>query len=66
VTLYRGVYPVSFDVVKVERDEIRRTAIALLRDSGELAPGDLVLFTYGQQRGVAGATNTLQILTVPS
>jgi pyruvate kinase len=66
VTLYRGVYPVSFDVVKVERDEIRRTAIALLRDSGELAPGDLVLFTYGQQKGVAGATNTLQILTVPS
>ena len=65
VALYRGVYPVSFDVVKGERDEIRRAAIALLRESGDLAPGDLVLFTYGQQKGVAGATNTMQILTVP-
>ena len=65
VTLYRGVHPVSFDVVKVERDEIRRTAMNLLCRSGDLAPGDLVLFTYGQQKGIAGATNTMQILTVP-
>jgi pyruvate kinase len=65
VTLYRGVYPVSFDVVQVERDEIWLAAMALLRAKGELAPGDLVLYTYGQQKGVAGATNTMQILTVP-
>jgi pyruvate kinase len=56
---------VSFDVVQVERDEIWRAAMALLRAKGELAPGDLVLYTYGQQKGVAGATNTMQILTVP-
>ncbi|HEY5666979.1 MAG TPA: pyruvate kinase [Gammaproteobacteria bacterium] len=66
VTLYRGVYPVSFDVVKVERDEIWRVAMSLLRAKGDLAPGDLVLYTYGQQKGVAGATNTMQILTVPA
>jgi pyruvate kinase len=66
VTLYRGVYPVSFDVVKVERGEISRAAMSLLRAKGDLAPGDLVLYTYGQQKGVAGATNTMQILTVPA
>jgi pyruvate kinase len=66
VALYRGVYPVSFDVHKVERSEIRQAAMALLRQSGDLNPGDLVLFTYGQQRGVAGMTNTMQILTVPA
>jgi pyruvate kinase len=65
VALYRGVYPVSFDVHKVERSEIRQAAIALLRSTGDLNPGDLVLFTYGQQKGVAGMTNTMQILTVP-
>ena len=65
VTLYRGVYPVSFDVVRLERDEIRRNALSQLRQSGDLAPGDLVLFTHGQQKGVAGATNTMQILMVP-
>ncbi len=66
VTLYRGVYPVSFDVVKVERGEIWRAAMSLLRAKDELATGDLVLYTYGQQKGVAGATNTMQILTVPA
>lgn len=65
VALYRGVYPVSFDVHKAERDQIREAAMAILRSSGDLNPGDLVLFTYGQQKGVAGATNSMQILSVP-
>jgi len=65
VALYRGVYPVSFDVKKVERSEIRKSAIALLCSTGDLSPGDLVLFTYGQEKGVAGMTNTMQILSVP-
>ena len=65
VTLYRGVYPVSFDVVNVESERIQLAAMDRLRDAGDLVPGDLVLFTHGQQEGVAGATNTMQILTVP-
>jgi pyruvate kinase len=65
VTLYRGVYPVSFDVVNTERERIQYEAMASLLRSGDLNPGDLVLFTQGQQEGVAGATNTMQILTVP-
>jgi pyruvate kinase len=65
VTLYRGVYPVSFDVVNTERERIQYEAMASLLRSGDLNPGDLVLFTQGQQEGVAGATTTMQILTVP-
>jgi pyruvate kinase len=65
VTLYRGVFPVSFDVTSTEHDQIQDDAIELLRNVGDLATGDRVLFTQGQREGVAGATNTMQILTVP-
>jgi pyruvate kinase len=65
VTLYRGVYPVSFDVVNTDSDRIQQAAMEALLRSGDLRPDDLVLFTHGQQEGVAGGTNTMQILTVP-
>jgi len=65
VTLYRGVYPVSFDVVSTAREKIQHAAMQALQLSGDLQAGDLVLFTQGQQEGVRGATNTLQILSVP-
>jgi pyruvate kinase len=66
VTLYRGVYPVSFDVVSTAREKIQRTAMQALQRSGDLEAGDLVLFTQGQQEGVRGATNTMQVLSVPA
>jgi pyruvate kinase len=65
VTLYRGVYPVSFDVVNTETDRIQHEALTALIRSGDLNPGDLVLFTHGQQEGVAGGTNTMQVVTAP-
>jgi pyruvate kinase len=66
VTLYRGVFPVSFDVVNTEKGHIQHDALLALRQSGDLQPGDLVLFTQGQQEGVPGATNTMQVLSVPA
>lgn len=66
VTLYRGVFPVSFDVVNLEKEQIHQAAMQQLVRSGDLVAGDLVLFTHGQQEGVAGATNTLEILSVPA
>jgi pyruvate kinase len=65
VTLYRGVHPVSFDVVSAATNEMHETAFEVLIRSGDLVPGDLVLFTEGQFEGIAGGTNTMQILTVP-
>ena len=66
VTLYRGVYPVNFDIVSVGSNERMYQAIfAQLVADGAVAPGDKILFTKGEFEGISGGTNTLQILTVP-
>jgi len=65
VTLYRGVYPVSFDVTQTDPSNIHEHLFDSLRQNGALEPGDLVIFTRGELQGVSGGTNTMQILTVP-
>jgi pyruvate kinase len=66
VTLYRGVYPVNFDIVSMGSPErMYRSMFAQLIAEGAVAPGDKILFTMGEFEGVSGGTNTLQILTVP-
>ena len=64
VTLYRGVYPATFDVVETDPGEVYREAIQVLASERIVSRGDLVLFTAGGQRGVSGGTDTLQILEV--
>ena len=66
VSLYRGVYAVAFDVVHTDPLAIAESVFATLLKDGAVSPGDLVLFTKGDQQGVAGRTNTMQILTVPA
>jgi len=65
VTLYRGVYPVSFDVTQTDPSNIHEHLFESLRQNGALEPGDLVILTRGELQGVSGGTNTMQILTVP-
>jgi pyruvate kinase len=65
VSLYRGVYAVPFDVVHTADQTGTESVFATLLNDGAVSPGDLVLFTKGDQQGVAGRTNTMQILTVP-
>jgi pyruvate kinase len=66
VALYRGVYPASFDVVRIESGRIYQSAIEVLEKVGAVRSGDLVLFTSGDMAGVAGRTNSLRILEVGS
>lgn len=66
VTLYRGVYPVDFDVMQLEPRQIHASAFEVLFRFGAVEAGDLVLFTKGETEGVAGGTNTMQILSVPA
>ena len=66
VTLYRGVYPVSFDLEHMDPAHVHSAAFATLLRDGAVAPGDLVLLTRGQTKGVTGGTNTMQIVTVPA
>ena len=66
VSMYRGVYAVPFDVVHTDPScSVQESVFATLLRDGAVAPGDLVLFTKGDQEGVPGRTNTMQILTVP-
>jgi pyruvate kinase len=64
VTLYRGVYPVSFDVKAPEPAQLHGAIFALLLGIGLVEEGDLVILTKGELSGVSGGTNSLQILQV--
>ncbi|HET7650922.1 MAG TPA: pyruvate kinase [Gammaproteobacteria bacterium] len=64
VTLYRGVYPVAFDVMHTNPDHVLKDAADELRRQGKVQDGDIVICTKGEFSGVAGGTNSLKILRV--
>jgi pyruvate kinase len=65
VTLYRGVYPVMFDVQEAETtQELYHTIFARLLELSLVERGDLVILTKGELSGIEGGTNSLQILKV--
>jgi len=65
VSMYRGVYAVAFEEITSDDPVVTQTRVFdLLLRMGSVRPGDLVVLTMGQ-KGVAGRTNALQILTVP-
>jgi pyruvate kinase len=66
VKLYRGVYPFVFDVTSKNPSDVYERAFKLLLEDGVVVPGDRIVFTKGEFEGVAGGTNTMQILTVPN
>ncbi|MGD9107670.1 MAG: pyruvate kinase [Gammaproteobacteria bacterium] len=61
MNLYRGVYPIAFDVTKVPPTEVDRYAANKLRDNGILQEGDCVIITRGEVMGEHGHTNTMKI-----
>jgi pyruvate kinase len=65
VTLYRGVYPVIFDVTTGSTTEqLYRSIFAKLLELRLVERGDHVILTKGELSGVEGGTNSLQILKV--
>ena len=64
VTLYRGVYPVSFDVTTRSHPELNREAIEELVRRGAVRDGDVVIITKGDLMGVHGGTNAMKIIRV--
>ena len=64
VTLYRGVYPVSFDVTSTDHAEVNREALDELVRRGAVRDGDLVIITKGDLMGVHGGTNAMKIIRV--
>ncbi len=64
VTLYRGVYPVAFDVVQTDPEILYPTIFRLVIELGLARAGDLIIVTKGELTGVAGGTNSMKILQV--
>jgi len=64
VTLYRGVYPVSFDVTTPDHATVNKEAIEELMRRGAVRDGDLVIITKGDLMGVHGGTNAMKIIRV--
>ncbi len=65
VTLYRGVYPVIFDVAtKNTVAELYRALFTRLLELRLVELNDLVILTKGELSGVQGGTNSMQILKV--
>src|SRR5205807_218332 len=65
VTLYRGVYPVIFDVTSPDSmHELYRALFKRLLELQLVKKRDLVILTKGELSGVQGGTNSMMILKV--
>src|SRR5688572_18608191 len=64
VTLYRGVYPVDFDVTHPRPEQMYPAIFERLIADGLAAEGDLIIVTKGEFSGVTGGTNTMKIIQV--
>lgn len=63
MTLYRGVYPLHFDVIE-EREEELSKVIQVMKDHKIVEVGDNVIVALGDTKGTPGGTNTMKILKV--
>ncbi|MBS0375506.1 MAG: pyruvate kinase [Proteobacteria bacterium] len=64
VTLYRGVYPVSFDVTHTSPEILYPSIFLILVELRLCAAGDQIIVTKGEFSGVSGGTNSMKILEV--
>ncbi|EKD77958.1 MAG: hypothetical protein ACD_42C00102G0001 [uncultured bacterium] len=64
MTLYRGVYPIFFDVTQCTRDAVNSSAIALMEKQNLLQAGDRVILTKGDHLGRSGGSNAMKIIVV--
>jgi len=63
-TLYRGVYPIFFDLQSFKPEEVNQHAVAELVKRGIVQAGDLVIITSGDLVGVHGGTNVMKVIVV--
>ena len=63
MTLYRGVYPVAYDVTD-KGEAFYFSIFRQLLDLNLVQEGDSIILTKGELTGVTGGTNSMQILRV--
>lgn len=65
VTMYRGVYPIFFNIKEGQRgDEAQSEVLSELNRLGVVAKGDAVIVTQGELTGIVGGTNSMKVLIV--
>ncbi len=64
VTLYRGVYPVTFNSTSTDHATVNKEVIDELIARGAVEDGDLVIITKGDLMGMRGGTNAMKIVRV--
>jgi len=57
---------VAFDITHTDIQRMYQEIFSLLLSLGHVNEGDLVLVTKGELSGIAGRTNSMQILSVTS
>jgi pyruvate kinase len=63
VTLYRGVYPIAYDV-EDRGEAVYFSIFRLLLGQNLVLEGDHIIITKGELSGISGGTNSMQILRV--
>ncbi len=66
VTLFRGVYPISFKAETTNHQQVNLDAINELLRRGAVREGDLVIITKGDLMGVGGGSNAMKVVRVGS
>ncbi|HEX2492281.1 MAG TPA: pyruvate kinase [Steroidobacter sp.] len=64
VMLYRGVYPVTFDITHTDAQLLYADIFKLMLERRMVDAGDRIILTKGELSGVAGKTNAMKILEV--
>jgi pyruvate kinase len=64
VMLYRGVYPVTFDITHSDAQVLYADIFKLMLAQGMVEVGDRIIITKGELSGVSGKTNAMKILEV--
>jgi pyruvate kinase len=64
VTLYRGVFPIPFDIPDADAQALYKAIFNMLLQLELVDVGDLVILTKGDLTGVTGGTNAMKILRV--
>jgi len=64
VAMYRGVYPVQFEIKETQRDILYAKIFETLLSNNLVEVDDLVIFTKGDLKGISGSTNAMKILEV--
>jgi pyruvate kinase len=64
VTMYRGVYPISFKIEHSDAQLLYQDIFSTMLEHELVEVGDRVIFTKGDLKGVSGSTNAMKIISV--